>query len=385
MNKGKINAIPFSSLLWLPEKNTQLSRQVKFQDVWLWLVRSLLFILVAGLIAHPFVHQTIQQKNKHLLFIQDGVDEKIIQQIEDTISLDQWNVKRLSYGLETFDFNKTKPSAKTAVRPHAVLQLIDAEKHKPLSVSVIGNFNAADLQGEIPDFSFPVEWVLLPVDYSNEHIAKIKREDSTGYLMTNETKHLTKIKETQKATTIDSFITTLNLKDKSCLIVYDEKFNNLQKGISAALQALQQYHSISYNIKKTKDLSTNFENMDLLFWLSESAIPSLDPTTTIYSITKDLPNGTFIQLRQNVIEWNEPIHYNKLPYLLSDMMFNKKAIDKRFAQIDSRPIHASFYNHENVDYMMPVEYQKNGQRSLVYYCWILLMVLLVLERYLNSR
>lgn len=385
INKGKTKAIPFGSLLWLPEKNTQPSQKIKFQDVWLWLVRSLLFVLIAGLIAHPFINQTIQQKNKRWLLIKDGVQEKIIQQIEDTISLNQWEVKRLSYGLETFDFNKTNSSSETAINPYAVLRLIETEKHKPLSLSVVGNFNATDLKGKAPDFSFPVEWVLLPNDYSNEHLAKIKRKNSTSYLITNETKHLTKIKEAQKHDTIDSSITTLNLQDQSSLIVYNEKFNSLQKGTAAALKALQRYHNISYNIKKTKDLSTNFENVDQLFWLSESAMPSINSITTIYSITKDLPNGTFVQLRQNVIEWNEPNHYNKLPYLLSDMMFKNEAIDKRFAQIDSRPVHASFYNYENVEYTIPIEYQKNEQRSLVYYCWVLLMVLLVLERYLNSR
>jgi len=222
INRGKPKAIPFSSLLWLPEKNTQLSRQFKFQDGWLWLVRSLLFIVVAGLIAHPFFNQTVQQKNKHWLLIKDGVHEKIIQQIEDTISYNQWEVKRLNYGLETFDFDAVNPSFETAVHPYAVLQLIETEKHKPLSVKVIGNFNAASLQGEIPDFSFPVDWNLLPTDYP-KYIAKIQRKDSTSYLVTSETKYLTKIEEEQKIAGTDSNDLTLNLQDKTSLIVYDEK------------------------------------------------------------------------------------------------------------------------------------------------------------------
>jgi len=85
------------------------------------------------------------------------------------------------------------------------------------------------------------------------------------------------------------------------------------------------------------------------------------------------------------MEWSEPVHYHKLPYLLNDIIFYKEAIDKKFAQIDSRPVHASFYANKKVKNTIPLAYQKNASQSLVFYCWLLLLLLLVLERYLNSR
>lgn len=387
INKWKPKAIPIGSLLWLPEKNTQLSRRLKFQDFWLWLIRSLLFVLVAGLMTQPFLNQSIQQKNKHLLLIKNGVPQKIIQQIEDTIPLNQWAIKKLSYDLETFDFKASNSSVEKSINPYAILQLIENEKHKPLSTTIIGNFKAADLKGEIPNVSFPVGWILLPKEHSNKYIAKIEREDGSNYLSTEETKDLTKIIETKTIAEMDSNMVSLNLKNKTSLIVYDEKFKILQKATSAALKALQKYHNLSYQnkIKKTKDVTTDYKNADLLFWLSEKAPSKLDSNTIVYKTSKNLPDGTFIKLSQNEIEWKEPIHHSKLPYLLNDMIFYKDAINKKLAQTDNRPIHASFYKDENVEQVMPIQYQKNKQKSLAYHTWFLLMALLVAERYLNNK
>lgn len=387
INKGKPKAIPIGSLLWLPQKNTQQSQRLKFQDFWLWLIRSLLFVLVAGLMAQPFLNQSIQQKNKHWLLLKEDIPQKIIQQIEDTIPLNQWAIKKLSYGLEIFDFKANNSSVKKSINPYAILQFIENEKHKPLSTTIIGDFKAADLKGETPNVSFPVDWIFLPKEHSNKYIAKIEREKISSYLSTKETKHLTNIIESKTVAEIDSNIVSLNLKNKTSLIVYDENFKNLQKATSAALKALQQYHNISYQnkIKQTEDLTTDFKNADLLFWLSESDPPSLDSITTIYKTTKKLPNGTFIKLSQNEIEWKEPIHHSKLPYLLNDMIFYKEAINKKITQTDNRPIHASFYKDEYVEHAMSIQYQKNTQKSLTHYAWFLLMMLLVAERYLNNR
>jgi len=388
INLGKPKAIPFGSLLWLPQKNTKLSRQIKFQKKWLWLIRSLLFMLIAALIAYPYYSQTIQQKNKHILLIQDGVQEKIIQQIEDTISLNQWNVKRLSYGLENFNFKETNIPFDKAINPFSILQLLENETYKPLSVKIVGNFNSTDLHGKIPDYSFPVNWILLPSNYSDEYIVQIQREESSSYLVTDETMHLTKIIEEQNIADIDSNNLVLNLKNKTGLIVYDKKLKSLKESTFAALMALQAYHNLSFNIKESKadDLPADFDNIDLLFWLSELTPPKLNIATKIFYVSVDLPNGTFFQYKPNVLEWSEPIHYNKLPYLLNDMIFYNEFLNKRLEQVDNRPIHASFYADERVSYVpSPLEYQNKKYQSLVIYCWLLIMVLLLIERYLNSQ
>lgn len=385
-NRGKRKAIPFGSLLWLPKKNIKISRQIQLNQRWLWLIRSLILIIVAFLIAQPFILKTVQQNNPHWLLIQPNVSENLVKQLTDTLNLKQWQAKWLSYHLPLINFKTKQTEDLQKANINDILQLIDEQANKPLSVTVAGHFNAFDLQGKTFDYGFPIDWVFLPNEEDVSTLAYLKTENSLNVLSLNEQKHLTQIKKNELLEPADTNLATIQLQSKSFAVVYDASYQKLQKSILAALKALEIYHTISFktNTYKSEDLPVELKT-DGLFWLSAIEPPTLPNSTKLYLLNNSLPKETIVQNSTSEIEWAQPANLGKLPYLLNDMIFEHKTVEAQLAQIDSRPIHPSFFNEKKNGFNLPLNYYANTQQFLSYYCWFMLMLLLITERYLANR
>jgi len=385
-NRGKRKAVPFGSLLWLPQKNKKLSRQIQLSHWWLWLLRSLIFAAVAILIAQPFTSEIVQHNHKNLLLLQPNVQPEIFQQIEDTIDFKKWEVKWLSYNLLPVDFEKEMLQLPQKVQVFDVLQLINSKQEKPLSVTIVGNFNATELKGKRNNYSFPVEWVLLPRKDQPQPIAYLQGESSLVALTFNEQNYLAQIEKSSPLEPLDNNLSTINLRAKNFTIVYDELHKNLQKSVSAALKALGSYYAISFKINtiKSENYSEELKDIDL-FWLSSMKLPALSQASKLYLLSSSLPKGAFVLISEKQVEWREPAELKKIPYLLNDMIFKQDAIDNKIAKMDSRSVHPSFFNIENRSFDISGSYSSNQKKSFLYYVWFIIMIFLAIERYLSSQ
>jgi len=385
-NRGKRKAIPFGSLLWLPQKSKKHSSQIQLNHIWLWLIRSLILATLALLITQPFISKKVQQNNKHWLLIQPNVSPNIVKQLADTLDFEQWEAKWLSYHLPVIDFKTKQAEDLQQANVYDILQLIEERLNKPLSVTVAGHFNVFGLQGEPFDYGFPIDWVWLPNDNDQSILAYLQTKNSLDALSLNEQSHLTKIKEDELLEPADTSLPIIQLQSKSFTIVYDVSYQKLQKSILAALKALETYHNISFktNSYKSKDLPVEW-NANGLFWLSAAEPPTFPDSIRLYLYSKQLPNGTFVPSYSNRIEWVTPSNLSKLPYLLNDMIFEYEAVETQLAKIDNRPIHPSFFNGKKNSFNLPLNYSSTNQQFLIYYCWFILMLLLITERYLANK
>lgn len=77
VNKGNKSVVNVGSLEWLPKKDQQQSRKIKFQQFWLWLIRTLIFCSIAFILAKPFITKNEKIDNRHLLLVKDDIDKEI--------------------------------------------------------------------------------------------------------------------------------------------------------------------------------------------------------------------------------------------------------------------------------------------------------------------
>ncbi len=385
-NRGKRKALPFGSLLWLPKQNKKLSQQIQLNQKWLWLSRSLLFALVACLIANPFFEETISVNNKHLLLIQPNVQPSLLEQIKDTLDIQQWDVQWMTYNFTPVDFKNIENPLTHQTKVNDVLKLIEEDKQKPLSVKIVGYFNAFDFGEKKSTHSFPVDWVSLPNDNQQDAFGLLQTEGSLQVLYLKEQKHLTQIEKSKFLPSKDTHLDTLILQSKTITIVYDEEQTELQKSIWASLKSLETYYDIPFkiNVLKSKEYNEKFKGNDL-FWLSTKLIPEPMAMSKVYVLNNNLPNETFVPISSKQIEWNASLEPQKLPNLLNNMLFYKATVAAQLTKLDNRPIHASFFNKQHSYENTSKSYHVKQQTSWMLYCWLVIMLFLLIERYLNSQ
>jgi len=385
INRGKRNTIPFSSLLWLKEQSEHVSHRFQIQNWWLLICRSSIFAMVALLIAQPYYSKILQQQNKHYLLIEPGLENQMVQQILDTISAENWDSKWLNYDLELLKLNQTEPSIDKKINPFDALKLIQAQADHPLSAHLVGSFSSFDLLGDLPEVAFPVFWTTIPKKDQNKPVAILQKNDAFEYLGIEENPNVFKI--SKKEMLDNHFMPDLliNMQPKKINIIYDNSTKSLQKALLAALKALSEYHKTAFNIQSfaVNEIDKFLPTSDFIFCLCDEMPEIKNKETVVCRLDSSLPQAYYDIIASNEILWNAPDTNSKLPYLLNDLVFNNEAIDKQIKEIDSRPIHNSFYETSNSQKPPTKVKSVMFEKSIDLYFWIMLMLLLLIERYLN--
>lgn len=345
IKKGKI--LKVGSVIFLQEYSKQTSTSLKISDWFLLILRCLLIILLAILMAEPQWQQASQtEKQKGWLLINTTNFSETYQHFKPTIdSLLQKNYElhRFNSG---FDIAELKDSLmiqlSTSNASGSYWKLIKQfdEKltgNKPIYVftnnqlrNFIGNKEAINKQ--IKWFTYSPkdtkeEWLHSAYKTLNDSIKIVtKNSTETGTYITAETIAFKGGKEGNYTINKQKNIISLNTKntiliDTSRLLVtiFSDKYGTDATYVKAAIDAIQQFTKKQIFCSIINDLNKLSQNADLVFWLSEIPLQKLGKKSIViqYSLgkildslswlsnTKTLINKTVITNKNSIAVWHD--------------------------------------------------------------------------------
>lgn len=375
--------INVGSLEWLQLKDQQQTNNIKFQQFWLWLIRTFIFLLIATIVAKPFFIKNEKINNRHLLLVKQNVSNEILNNVLDTIKTDKWNVKWLNWDLQDVELEKLNSSIGKAIHPYEATELLKYKNINPISVTVLGNYNEAELKAQPIPKSLPISWILLPLknDKLQEELAIKKTPSTNEVLYVEQKEYLSKV---ITASNNSEKLPVINFDLDSIIIAYNESEKQAAKVIHSALKALTTYNQMETILTKqeTNDLE-KLKSGDVLFWLSDEDISSDNLFERIFYYDKSLLKNTFIKNRvSDAVHFNIDINSLSIPDFLNEMLFKNIKVDKKYAELLNLPINATFNNSPSNEQQLSGLVDVNKKINLNQFVIPILLLLILVERLL---
>ncbi len=281
VKKGK--TLKIGSINLLGESASATSKSLKITDWLLFIMRCLLLAIVAFILAQPLIQQKIFSKNnKGWILIDQNQFSAIYPKHQKSID------SLLNLGFELHDFNfgfqqyELKDSAQkvqqVSLSYNSLLKKLNSTIPNGAKAYLFAPKRQIDLEGELPTLNYQLNWKeTIPKDslktWTTNFIGKDYEAKSSPSLTTY------KSKEVQDLATIT-------------VMIHEPKGND-SKYIKAGLRTIADFTKRKIEIKTyTSELQA-----DLIFWLSEQAIPSsylakLKPKSKVFSYTIGKVNVT---------------------------------------------------------------------------------------------
>jgi len=384
INRGDKSIVNIGSLEWLKEKNYQQRSYLKFQQFWLWLVRTLIFLLIAFIVAKPYFSNNEKVKNKHLLLVKPDVSNKILNEVFDTLSTDKWNVQWLNWGLETIDLEQKNISNSNSIHPYEAFQLIEYNGIMPMSATVLGYFNEHQLKFETPKINFKVDWILLPSKNKNitTDLALKKMQGKNEVLEIEQKEYLTKViankKQSENLLSVDFSLETI-------VVAYNNSNKQIANLVEAALKAITTYQQISVEIIKvtSKKVDKNISG-DALFLMDDDFNDKvvLNQFKKIYQYNSRILKNNFINKNDKYVYFNLDKNEINIPDLLNEMLFKNEAVDKKYNALADLPVSNTFGNSFNKQTNASGFISIKKSIGLIQFLVPMLLLLILMERVL---
>jgi len=384
INRGDKSIVNIGSLEWLKEKNYQQRSYLKFQQFWLWLVRTLIFLLIVFIVAKPYFSNNEKVKNKHLLLVKPDVSYKILNEVFDTLSTDKWNVQWLNWGLETIDLEQKNISNSNSIHPYEAFQLIKYNGIMPMSATVLGYFNEHQLKFETPKINFKVDWILLPSKNKNitTDLALKKMQGKNEVLEIEQKEYLTKViankKQSENLLSVDFSLETI-------VVAYNNSNKQIANLVEAALKAITTYQQISVEIIKvtSKKVDKNISG-DALFLMDDDFNDDvvLNQFKKIYQYNSRILKNNFINKNDKYVYFNLDKNEINIPDLLNEMLFKNEAVDKKYNALADLPVSNTFGNSFNKQTNASVFISIKKSIILIQFLVPKLLLLILMERVL---
>lgn len=308
VKQGK--TLKIGSIALLGESTSATSKSLKLTDWLLFILRCLLIILIAVILAQPFFKKIVNQKET------SGWILVLPNQLNQVYKTDQKTIDSLlNLGYELHEFNldfKKLDLADTAIANKVNNKLSYTSLLKALEYKIPSGYTtyvyATDklnnFSGDMPKISYQLIW--------KSNLAK----DSTKFWSTNYFGKAYEAKSTTSATTYTEGNKS-NLPSLS-VVIYEQNGNDA-KYVKAALKAIADFSKREISVQNFS--RANAKQADVIFWLSEQAINSyqaeLKPNAKIFDYQKgkvENLNNTTLQLVDGLNDENLAKLYKRVEF-----------------------------------------------------------------------
>jgi len=384
IKKGNRSVINVGSLQWLKHKEYQQNHKIKFEQFWLWLVRTLIFLLVTFIVAKPTFINIEKINKQHLLLVKNDIPTEVIVNVMDTINTNNWNVKWLDWDLQKVDLENEHFEKTEAIHPYEAFELLAFKNIKPKSVSVLGSFNEHQLKGEIPVTDYSVNWILLP--NKNESIASelatIKTQNLNKTIAIQQGEYLAKTIITDMDT---EHLPDINFSLDTIIIAYEKDKLQIVEVCYAALKAVVEYQKMATKVIKVQAENIN-QNVkgDVLFLVGDSLDTKLVSKrfTKVFQYTTAINTNSFISKNSENVYFNFDAERDKVPDLINEMLFKNDAIDKKYNALVSLPINSLFFSNFDNAKQASGFINISKMVDLMQYIIAIILLLILVERML---
>lgn len=265
---GKVLRI--SSIQLLTAASVRHARSWRVSDWWLLLLRCLLVILLALLLAQPVWRRPLTTRSVKGWVVAEQAAYPAFRTQIDSLLQQGFQLHMPDTGFARLRRLEDIPPDTADADYWQLLQALSQKVPADLPVYLFTGNRLARFSGPMPAVALTLHWqTMTPPDSVNNW------NDYT-YLTDNDSLRIRQGRSTPSATTFRFFDTLSGAADTTALhyTIYTDKYQEDARYLAAALKAVQQYTRRKTDLLLVKQAAAIPPSQDWLWWLSDSPVPS---------------------------------------------------------------------------------------------------------------
>lgn len=260
-NTKQGKTLKIGSIVLLSENATSNSKSFKLTDLLLFFLRCLILILIAFLLAQPYLKKTILTTKNNGWILIDKTSFKSVYKTQhnliDSLLNIGFELHDFNLGFKPFSLKDSTSKAETTSRLsyNSLLNQLNKQMPQGYSAYLFADRRLNNFEGNAPKLDFNLVW------------KEVKNQDS---LKTWSTKFLAKAYEGKSTPSVTSYSANqMQILPTLTVAIYDPKGED-SKYIKAALRAISDF------TKRRIEIEKSIAKADVVFWLSDEPIASSD-------------------------------------------------------------------------------------------------------------
>lgn len=400
-SKKEGKTIKIGSIKLLNDEDSRQSSSISFNELLLLLLRSLLIITLVLILAEPQIER--EKKNSSITYIIEPslLGNTAMSSLIDGLAEDS-EIRLLQNGFPMLADEALKSD--TNPIPNYWRLANDMEALHTDSIVVFTKALTSGIKGKRPTLSKNIEWILLDPGQSVEQLieaTQIKDQIELISVQSN-SKYLSYNKQTisknnsivQLNDSKDSIV--MNVNDQlqilplatalalKILIYYEPEYEADSNFIEASFNAISQHLNRQFELVKTQEEPKEvLSGYDRIVWLSKKSIDSSSGRTLKYradSLSTELivEGATYDEFFLTRHLNSENIFEDRLTEELLSWLDVRPGLNEKVKPLDKRTVNISELRPQYIKTESDRKYM--GTVSMTKWLWVLLVVLLLLER-----
>ncbi|MBZ9651429.1 BatA domain-containing protein [Psychroflexus montanilacus] len=377
--------IRVGSIKFLQESNSQRSRSIQLNELWLLLLRMLLIALLVFIIAEPRLTSKIENSPITYLVEASLLESPEVKTLADSLNA-QAEVRFLKTDFPEYNSERLEPS--NSGPPNYWQLAREMQTFKTDSIVVFTNAFLSGIKGKRPEITTPINWVNLNPDQTKKPlVGVIKDKNEAEWISVKSDTDVFKFQKEIKNMTSEIRDSILVIeKDTLQISMYsEEQFSSESRYLKASFLALEKYLNHPFKIKNIKE-KDSLSPSDLLVWLSDQPAP--DTEAKVLKFRSDALAGELLEsgnseneyyltselTSENVIDEHLGDQLLKMLNLYPELRKEAGAYDRRVMNLEL--LKPNFTEDTTTD-------NKDKGREVSNYLWLVLVILLLSERVLS--
>jgi hypothetical protein len=379
--------IKVGSIKYLQVSDSRKSRNIKWNELWLLLLRMLIVLLVVIILSEPRLNYKTENSPITYLVEASLLDSPEVKALADSLAT-QAGVRFLQA-----DFPEYEPDFKEPRRfesPNYWQLAREMQSLKTDSIVVFTNSFYSGIKGKRPVIDKNIHWINLSLNQAETHmVGIIKNENVREVISARSNAEQFKFQKKIQENATES-IDSLPKIEKDSLrvnIYFENKFAAENKYLKASFSAIAKYLNHPVEVYSSEELdSLRLSSIDFLIWLREQPVPKtkakllkfqLDSLATGLIEPGNFKNEYLLTAQLN----SENIVEEHLVEQLLKLMNLYPEIEKQAEVYDRRVMNLELLK-PNVDSDSGLNIKSEGM-DISYYLCIGLILLLISERILS--
>ncbi|PKD18306.1 hypothetical protein APR41_03910 [Salegentibacter salinarum] len=387
-SKKEGKTIKVGSIKFLQESDSQKSRSIKLNELWLLLLRMLIITIVGLILAEP--HLNYKAENSPITYL---VESSLLSSLEVKSLTDSLNnTAELRFLQSGFPEYQPEIENNFSETPSYWQLAVEMQTLKTDSIVVFTNAFLSGIKGKRPEISKNINWINLnPGETEKNRVGAIKKGDSLELISAISDAESFRFQKEKQHTSSGNQeselknVPVLEVDPLQITIYSDEEFQAERRYLEASFLAVGKYLEQPIEIRSFEEDNFKPDSDEFLVWLSEKPVPKTEGK--ILNFRRGTLANSLIETGNSKNEYyltnelnSENVVEEHLGEQLIQMLDLYSEIENVANKYDRRIMNVGILKPNFETGLAPIK-NKEG-RDIVKYLWILLIIFILSERIL---
>ncbi|MBZ9729389.1 BatA domain-containing protein [Salegentibacter sp. JZCK2] len=387
-SKKQGKTIKVGSIKFLQESDSQKSRSIKLNELWLLLLRMLIITILVSILAEPRLNYKTENSPITYLVESSLLSSSEVKTLTDSLD-NTAEVRYLQAGFPEYQTEIPKIPSET---PNYWQLAAEMQTLKTDSVVVFTNAFLSGIKGKRPGTGKNINWINLNSGETETNlVGAVKKGDSVEFISAISDAEGFKFQKEKQNLTVENKKNELEnfpvveMDSLRINIFSEEEFKAESRYLKASFSAVAKYVEQPIEIRFFKEDNFKPASDELLVWLSQKPAPQSEGK--ILKFRRDTLANSLIEAGKSKSEYyltdeltSENIVEEHLAEQLIKMLDLYSEIESEAEKYDRRVMNLGLLKPNFEVGLEPIKNRKG--RDISKYLWILLIILILSERVL---